>query len=232
MKTSPKLLLAFWVTLAVGAGAHSQDAARGRLQDALSTHASPVSSIPVASEPSEWSNYRRITRYATRFNGDHSLDAVTVTEQAFARYTLYAVRLQFVSGAGQSIVVTAPPGGLQPEMRDMNGDDVPNDVVLTSRLLRLPLIVLLNEGHDHLAVAISPGSLAANEDRASGAGQVHHASALPASRLKAGGRANSGGSFLPQLQEILLSPTTRITARPAVYTSRSGRAPPALVTLN
>jgi hypothetical protein len=35
-------------------------------------------------------------------------------------------------------------------MRDMSGDSVANDLVRTSKLLGLPPIVLLNEGHDHL----------------------------------------------------------------------------------
>jgi hypothetical protein len=67
-----------------------------------------------------------------------------------ARLTLYTVRLQFASGAEQSISVAAPPGALQPEMRDMSGDSVANDLVLSPKLLGLPPIVLLNEGHDHL----------------------------------------------------------------------------------
>jgi hypothetical protein len=91
---------------------------------------------------------------------DHSLEAAIVAEQVFARYSLYTVRLQFASGAEQSIAITAPPGGLRPEMWDMSGDNVPNDLVLTSRLLRSPLIVLLNDGHDHLTVAVSPDSFA------------------------------------------------------------------------
>ena len=93
------------------------------------------------------SNPRAVVRYATRFEGDHSLDAATVTESISAPCTLYTVRLQFASGAEQSISVTAPPGGLQPEMRDMSGDSVANDLALTSKLLGLPPIVLLNEGH-------------------------------------------------------------------------------------
>jgi hypothetical protein len=44
-------------------------------------------------------------------------------------------------------------------MRDMSGDSVANDLVLTSKLLGLPPIVLLDEGHDHLTVASSPGAL-------------------------------------------------------------------------
>ena len=168
MKLSPKLLLAVAFTLAIAGRVHSHDVTSGHPQADIHYHASASSSIPILSERSASGNRWGVTRYATAFDGDHSLESATVAEQVFARYTLYVVRLQFASGAEQSILVTAPPGGLQPEMRDMTGDSVPNDVVLTSKLLHSTLIVLLNEGHDHLTVAISPSSFSSGEGRASG----------------------------------------------------------------
>jgi hypothetical protein len=127
--------------------------------------------------------------------------------------TLYTVRLQFASGAEQSISVTAPPGGLQPEMRDMSGDSVANDLVLTSKLLGLPPIVLLNEGHDHLTVASSPGAFACGEDRASGSYQVHRASALLSAKFK-GGAKQLRRPDCPEAQEHLLSSIAQIFAKP------------------
>jgi hypothetical protein len=171
-----------------------------------------------------------ITRYVTEHDGDHSLEAAIAAEQVFARYSLYTVRLQFASGAEQSIAITAPPGGLRPEMRDMSGDSVPNDLVLTSRLLRSPLIVLLNDGHDHLTVAVSPDSFASGEGRALGARQTHSASALMSSNFKAGGLTNGGALFHPRPEENLLSPITQRVAESPKNSSSSGRAPPALLT--
>ena len=230
MKLTPKLWLALALTLWSGVRAHSQDMSGGEFQAGVGDYATVSSSIILASPSVTSSNHERVTRYATRFAGDHSLEEATVVEQAFARYTRYTVWLQFASGAEQFVVVTAPPGGLQLEMRDMNGDRVPNDLVLTTKLLRLPLIVLLNEGHDHLAVAISPGSFTTGEGRASGPHQVYLASALATPGLKRGGHANSGDLHFPQLEEKLLAPPAQVLTKRADCSSASGRAPPALAT--
>src|ERR1700676_2636717 len=192
MKLSPKLLLAVAFTLAIAGRVHSHDVTSGHPQADIHYHASASSSIPILSERSASGNRWGVTRYATAFDGDHSLESATVAEQVFARYTLYVVRLQFASGAEQSIAVTAPPGRLQPEMHDMSGDSVPNDLVLASRLLRLPLVVLLNEGHDHLTVANSPGSLGSDEGQASGSRQAQRALATAPSALKLGQPLNGG----------------------------------------
>jgi hypothetical protein len=226
MKLSPKFLLALAFTVPVGVRVHAQEVPRGQLQADI-THAPAFSSFPVASEPLALGIHPTVTHYATGFEGDHSLEEATVVEQAFARYTLYTVRLQFASGAEQSVVLTAPPGGLQPEMHDMSGDSVPNDLVLTSRLLHMPLVVLLNEGHDHLTVAISPGSFTTGEGRASGPHQVHRASALATSGFKRGGINSHGGLHYPQREEKFLSPIASLSTRYTEHPSTLGRAPPA-----
>jgi hypothetical protein len=231
MKLLAKLSLTLALALSMEASAWPQEVVRGQVQVRVVKRASVRSSTPAAPVSSTMGNYRGTTRrYATEFDGDHSLEAATVAEQVFAQYSLYTVRLQFASGAEQSIAVTAPPGGLQPEMRDMSGDSVPNDVVLTSKLFHWPLVVLLNDGHDHLTVAISPESLASGEDQASGPHQAPRASPLVSSGFKTGGLTNGGGLFLPRLQEDLFSPIVQIVVMLADYTSSSGRAPPALVT--
>ena len=230
MKPSPKFLLALAFTLSIGVRAHSQDMTRGRLPAGASKTAPTATSVPVAPASSALGHHREVTRYATEFDGDHSLDAAIIAEQVFARFTLYTVRLQFASGAEQSIALRAPPGGLQPEMRDMSGDSVPNDLVLTSRLLHSPLVVLLNDGHDHFTVVDSSGFSASHEDRASGPHQVHRASALVSSGFKARGLTDGGGLFLPQPQQNFLSPISQTVTKHVGYTSSSGRAPPALAT--
>jgi hypothetical protein len=230
MKLSPKLLLALAFTLPGYARAYSQDSDHGQFQAAVGNVASASSSIPVVTGPSTWNDNRRVTRYATRFDGDHSLDTATVAEQAFAQYTLYTVRLQFASGAEQSIAVTAPPGGLQPEMRDMSGDSVPNDLVLTSKLLRSLFVVLVNDGHDHLTVTVSPHPLAYGDGRASGPGEVHHAVALATSGVRSAGLTESSEMLPQQAQEESLSPIGHLRPDHAAYSSSSGRAPPPLAT--
>jgi hypothetical protein len=230
MKLSPKFTLVLALTLSSGIRAHSQDVNHGRLQADSSIHSAAFYSIPIAPGHSAWVSQQRVTRYSTRLEGDHSLDAATVTEQVFSRYALYTVRLQFTSGAEQSIVVTAPPGGLQPEMRDMSGDSVPNDLVLTSRLLRLPLVVLLNEGNDHLKVAISPGSFASGEGRTLATHQTHRASVLMRSGFKAGGLTIGSELFLPQVQAGFLPSAVDWVKKDSSFSASSGRAPPALAT--
>jgi hypothetical protein len=229
MKLRLQLVWALAFILSSGVRACSQDIARAQLGADGGSCAHEGSLLPNDTEPSVLSNRRMVARYATRFEGDHSLDAATVTEMISAPYTLYTVRLQFASGAEQSIVVTAPPGGLQPEMRDMSGDSVANDLVLTSKLLGLPPIVLLNEGHDHLTVAISPGAFASGEDRAVGSHQVHRGLALLSAKFKAGELSNCDGLQYPQAQENLFSLITQIFVKSADQTPSSGRAPPAFV---
>jgi hypothetical protein len=230
MKHTPKLVLLLAFALFVGARAYSRDTDRNSFPAGASASTSESSSILIASEPSALGNHRKVAHYATRFEGDHSLEAATVIEQVFAHYTLYTVRLQFASGSEQSIVLTAPPGGLQPEMRDMSGDSVPNDLVLTSSLLRLPLIVLLNEGHDHLTVAISLGSFAPDEGTASRADDARDMAAVKPSGFREGCLANGAGLLLPQMREDLLCAEGPILTKGESYASSSGRAPPAVAT--
>jgi hypothetical protein len=105
MKLGQQLVLAFAFIFAGGLRASCQEVARGQPQ-ADSRYERVVFSPPSAPEPSALSNRRAVAHYVTRFEGDHSLDAATVTE------LIYTVRLPFASGAEQSISVTAPPRSL------------------------------------------------------------------------------------------------------------------------
>src|ERR1700676_4675052 len=138
MKPSQMLWLLLMFIAFTGARAQSEGLAQSQHQANVDIcHA--ASATCVAPESPESVNQNRVTRFVTRFDGDHSLDTAIVAEQVFGRYTLYTVRLQFASGAEQSLAITAPPGGLQPAMRDMSGDKIPNDLVLSSVLLRFHL---------------------------------------------------------------------------------------------
>jgi len=230
MKLSPKLLFVLALASSVSARPHSQEMAGGEYQADITSHSPPSTSLFVVSEPSASEAHPTVTHYATEFEGDHSLQEATVVEQAFSRYALYTVHLQFASGVEQSLELTAPPGGLQPEMRDMSGDSVPNDLVLTSKLLGLPVVVLLNEGHDHLSVAVSPGAFTSGENRASRPQQTLAAAALVSSRFRSGGLTSCGDSKNPHLEEKYLSPRASQSTRDAEHRSALGRSPPALVT--
>jgi len=201
--------------------------ARGRLQAGFINNMAKPFSVSATPESSTLGNHSEVTRYAMGFEGDRSLDVATIVEQAFAGYARYTVRLRFASGAEQSIAVIAPPGGLRPEMRDMTGDEVPNDVVLTPALFRWPPAVLVSDGHDHFAVAISiafPSLF--GEGKASKARSVQDAAALASSGFKVGARANRGGLSLPQPQKTILPPLAQTVGDRSGHTSHSGRAPP------
>jgi hypothetical protein len=230
MKLLAKLSLTLAVALSIGIPARSEGAIRGQLQAGVSKNMAKSFSVPVPPESATRGNHREVTRYAMGFYGDRSLEVATIVEEVFTGYARYTVRLQLVSGAEQSIAVIAPPGGLQPEMRDMTGDKVPNDVILTSRF-GWPPTVLVNDGHDRFAVAILggfPGLL--GEGKASKAKCVQDAAALVSPRFKQGALADGGGLILPQLQRIRVAPIAQMVGKRSGHTSHSGRAPPPFVT--
>jgi hypothetical protein len=188
----------------------------------------PVPTL-VAPQIAKLGNHENVTRYLMGFSGDRSLDVATAIEQVHAGYVRYIVRLQLSTGAEQSIDVVGPPGGLRPEVRDMTGDGVRNDLVLTPTLLHWPLTVLVNDGHDHFHEVISgdlPHSLGDGEGRASGTRDVQNNVALVCSRFKADYVAIGKGPFLPQLQESLFSPIAQASSVRLGYTLSPGRAPP------
>lgn len=175
-----------------------------------------------------------IRNYFLGFDGDHSLDAATVIEQPSFGYTKYTVQLHLASGAEQSFVLTAPPGGLQVEMRDMTGDNVPNDIVLRPALLRRFPTVLVNDGHEHFEVAISatdPGSFSTKEDLGSRRRDSQTFALLTASGFEGVHLPNRRTLFDPQLQECFFPSFTETIPGRLGHASSSERAPP-LATAN
>lgn len=224
-----KLVLVLAAAVTVGVSARAQDGEGGYAPYNACNHGLSFASASCVSDQSASTNHRKITRFATRMDGDHSLDTATVAEQVFGRYTLYKVHLHFASGAEQSIAVSAPPGGLQPEMRDMSGDNVPNDLVLNSSLLHEPLLVLINDGHDHVTVPTLPSSLGSEEGRATGPNQDTRLLA----RLSRGFRlfglacASELNSAHPRVC-YSVSVTASIKALDS-YSHQAGRSPPAFL---
>ena len=221
--------VALAIPLCAGARQRSENVGRRQTQaDANEIVPEPVSTR-AAPESSATGNRSEVTSYVMDFDGDHSLDLATVVEQAIGEYSRYTVQLRLASGAEQSIAVTAPPGGLRLEMRDMTGDNVANDLVLRPALIHWLPTVLVNDGHDHFAVVISnhpPDSLSSGQDLESGGSDARGTAALMPSGFKAGGLTR-GRELFPQLRELLLSPTARPVFPRWEDPTSSGRAPPA-----
>jgi hypothetical protein len=174
-------------------------------------------------------SYFQVRSYFLDFAGDHSLDAATVTEQASAGYANYTVQLRLASGAEQSVIVSAPPGGLQIEMQDMTGDHVPNDVILRPALPRWPPTVLVNDGHDHFAVIESStvaGCFSSRENLDSRQRNGQTFAYLRSSGFKAIHLPSSKRMLAPALQQSPLSPFNQSFTRRMEDASISGRAPP------
>ena len=166
------------------------------------------------------------------FEDKESLNAAAVVNQNLSLSTLYAVRVRLSGGNEQVISITAPPGGLQLELRDMTGDDIRNDLVLRPALIHWPLIVLLNDGHDHFTVAISatvPSSVDSGS-RASRSRQNPETAALASSSPKAGPQASSRQILGSTLQRGFLPPLAQRVAIQVAHRSVLGRAPPAFAT--
>jgi hypothetical protein len=181
--------------------------------------------------PAQFDDRLEVRRYFMDFDGDHSLDVATVTEQPFGGYAKYTVHLHLASGVEQSINLTAPRGGLQLEMHDMTGDNIPNDLILRPALLQSLPTVLLNDGHDHFAVAISApssGSVSCGQELSPRQGDDQGIVALLTTGFKTGDLMNGGGLFLPQVQEKLFSAATKVISQSLDYSFLSGRAPPAI----
>jgi hypothetical protein len=183
---------------------------------------------------SESSNHSEITNFFMNYAGDHSLDIATVIEQPSTGHTKYTVQLHLVSGAEQSVILSAPPGGLQVEMRDMTGDKIPNDIILRPALIRWVPTILVNDGHGYFRVAVSgrdPSSFSSNEDLGSRKRDSQTFALMLSSGFKAVHLLNSRRPFDPQSQECLLYSFERSMSARLDHATSSGRAPPRLAAI-
>jgi len=197
-------------------GSHRRDGKPG-----LSANDAPA--IPVSN------NHSQVRNYFMDFAGDHSLDVATVIEQASAGYAKYTVQLHLASGGEQSVVVSAPPGGLQIEMHDMTGDKVPNDIVLRPVFLQWLPTVLVNDGHEHFEVAVSGtelSSFSSREDLGSRRRDSQTFAFLMSSGLKTVHVPISSRLSDPQFRQSLFSSFSQPTTDRLGHASSPGRAPP------
>jgi hypothetical protein len=195
----------------------------GRSDARARLSATDENAIPAVNNRSEVKNY------LMDFDGDHSLDVATVIEQPSVGYTKYTVQLHLASGAEQSVVVAAPPGGLQIEMHDMTGDKIPNDLVLRPAMVRWLPTVLVNDGHEHFDVAVSgsdPSSFSSSEDLGSRRRDSQTFAYLMSSGFKAIHLPNTRRPFDPQLRERLHSSFIQPVSNRLGHASSPGRAPP------
>jgi hypothetical protein len=165
-------------------------------------------------------------------DADPALATAAVIHQNLISSTRYTVHVQLPRGGEQFIPVTAPPGGLQLEVRDMTGDNVQNDLVLRPALIHWPLIVLLNDGSDHFTVAVSasfPCSLDYGS-RASRGRQIPETEALTSSSQKACPQVGSRQIPVASLLRGFLSPLAQRVTNRTGHKSVSERAPPVIAT--
>lgn len=168
------------------------------------------------------------------FDGDRKLDIATDVGQSAGGIVHYELHLNLGAGKEQSIEIVGPPGGLNTEVRDMTGDNVRNDLLLTPSLLCWPPTVLVNDGHDHFAVAISgvtPESISSREELASTPIEPQGTAGLISPGFQTGGLASAREIAPPRLQEPLSLCSGEGFAASPENSSKSGRAPPLVVSL-
>lgn len=183
-------------------------------------------------EVSEPHGFREHANYRMELEGSRNLNIATEVEASGSGLVQYTIRLQLDSKREQLIEVIAPPGGLEPEVRDMTGDSTRNDLLLTPALFCWPPTVLVNDEHDHFAVAISGlgrDSIASRPQLASGSGNPQGAAGLISSGFDTVRSTPDPGRFRPlRGTPLALGDTLRaLNPEPA---SKSDRAPPSLLT--
>lgn len=94
------------------------------------------------------------------FDGDNRPDLATVeTGLIGASHARYWIGFTMSAGARQMIGVNGPVGGLEIASRDVNGDNIA-DLVVSAAWLKLPVAVLVNDGHGNFTIR-DPAAFAA-----------------------------------------------------------------------
>ncbi len=107
----------------------------------------PPAAAPVAATP----NGPGLDVAIADFDGDLHADSASVqSRQSSTGSENYWINFHLSSAGQNSMELLAPSGGLRIEARDVNGDNAV-DLVLTTRFLRQPVAILLNDGHGNFS---------------------------------------------------------------------------------
>jgi hypothetical protein len=91
------------------------------------------------------------------FDGDQLPDFATVQMGRLTGSAAhYSIQIELGRGSLQTVSLIAPVGGLEINLRDVNGDQA-LDLVVSTQWLKGPVAVLLNDGHGNFTVA-DPGT--------------------------------------------------------------------------
>jgi hypothetical protein len=167
------------------------------------------------------------------FDGDSRPDLATVqVGQISASAARYWIRFQMSTGSRQAIGVTAPIGGLEIALRDVNGDNC-LDLIVTTARLNQPVAVLLNDGHGNFTLndpAAFPGIVwgSATYWTPAGVQWKDVAVVLPSRNLPGDCDESKGVSSPRYLPGARVSAASHLPAFPLAV-SVLGRAPPAFV---
>ena len=168
------------------------------------------------------------------FDGDFRPDLIDIqTGNNEFSGTQYWIELRMSTNGRQLIPVFALPGGLQVVARDVNGDRT-LDLVLTTKSLRRPVAVLLNDGHGRFTRADADAFPRAFQDAQTSWEALDHsledcAELVPSSRSLVV-LASSGWSIGRSLAGRI-APSQRFIFSRLKATPDSGRAPPATTLL-
>ena len=168
------------------------------------------------------------------FDGDFRPDQIAVQTGASGfSGTQYWIELQLSTAGHQRIPVFSLPGGLQVAARDVNGNGS-LDLVLTTTSLRLPVAVLLNDGHGQF-IRVDPEAFPKAFQDAGISWQSRDHSlddcfGLLRSWRSLIVRATSSSPVAPSLAGRIF-PSNQLIIASLKATPDSGRAPPALIFL-
>jgi hypothetical protein len=164
------------------------------------------------------------------FDGDSRPDLASVdVGQSISRNTLYWIAFHLSGGAGQTVGITAPTGGLQITSRDVNGDSFP-DVIVTASWTNKPVAILLNDGLGNFTAAnpaeFQSAFIDSEDSWTAATDEIRDATALPLSRWVPGDCLPKGGPLSARRMTARLTPRPCCVSLYGSVSRFSGRAPP------
>jgi hypothetical protein len=169
------------------------------------------------------------------FDGDSRPDLASVDAgQSSSRNTHYLIAFHLSGGAGQTVGITAPTGGLQITSRDVNGDSFP-DVIVTTAWTNRPVAILLNDGLGNFTAAnpaeFQSAFIDSKTSWTAATDEIRDATALPLSRWAPGDCLSRSRSLSVRRMAGRLAPRPCRLSFCASVSRFSGRAPPFSVQL-